>query len=231
MRVILAAAAVPFLLSGCGSRIPTYRYRMTVEVNTPEGVREGSTVIEVKTSKGPGFPGPEAAQISTEARGEAVAVDLGKRGFLFAVLNAPFDHPDAGGFAWALLPNLPNKGSGIEAIRARYDALKNVRGSVELQPNSYPLLVTFGDLRRPDTVAEVDPQNLESTFGTGVHLQSIRVEITDDAPVKKIKDLLPWWREYLDKHFDGSSTVMEEASKKDIAAHLSAGSFSSELQK
>jgi hypothetical protein len=230
MRVILTAAAVPFLLSGCGSRIPTYRYRMTVEVNTPEGVREGSTVIEVKTSKGPGFPGPEAAQISTEARGEAVAVDLGKRGFLFAVLNAPLNHPDAGAYAWTLLPNPPNRGSGIEAIRARYDALKSVHGSAELPSSSYPLLVTFGDLQHPETVAEVDPNDLQSSFGAGVTLRAIRVEITDAPLTKNIPRLLPWWQQYLNKHLDGSRAGSEDLTTNNAAAHLTPYSFSSELK-
>lgn len=37
-------------LAGCGDPTPTYRYRLTVEVNTPEGLRTGSSVIEVETS-------------------------------------------------------------------------------------------------------------------------------------------------------------------------------------
>ena len=72
-RIALAAAAL-LLVPACGEQLPTYRYRMTVEVETPEGLRTGSSVIEVRTRQGPGFPGPEAAGIATDVRGEAVAV-------------------------------------------------------------------------------------------------------------------------------------------------------------
>jgi hypothetical protein len=42
----LLAGTVAALLSGCGSffRSGSYRFRMTVEVETPEGVRTGSSV-------------------------------------------------------------------------------------------------------------------------------------------------------------------------------------------
>ncbi|MEP0393170.1 MAG: hypothetical protein ABJ205_00340 [Erythrobacter sp.] len=39
------------LLGGCGAEdvAPDYRYRLTVEVDTPEGLKTGSSVIEVST--------------------------------------------------------------------------------------------------------------------------------------------------------------------------------------
>src|SRR3546814_7612883 len=53
-----------------------YRYRLAVEVATPEGLRSGSSVIEVQATRGIGLFGPEAGEISLAAHGEAVAVDL-----------------------------------------------------------------------------------------------------------------------------------------------------------
>ena len=52
--------SVPFLVAlslfaaSCSERdlAPDYRYRLTVEVETPEGLRSGSSVIEVKQSMG-----------------------------------------------------------------------------------------------------------------------------------------------------------------------------------
>jgi hypothetical protein len=44
-----AACAALVLLAGCGGEsLPTYRYKLTVEVETPEGLRAGSAVREVE---------------------------------------------------------------------------------------------------------------------------------------------------------------------------------------
>ena len=49
----MLAVAVPVLgLAACGDSTPDYRYQLKVEVDTPEGVRTGTSVIEVQQSMG-----------------------------------------------------------------------------------------------------------------------------------------------------------------------------------
>ncbi|WP_156457791.1 hypothetical protein [Altererythrobacter sp. Root672] len=49
--VLLAGLLFPTVtLVACADETPTYRYRMTVEVDMPEGLKSGSSVIEVDTS-------------------------------------------------------------------------------------------------------------------------------------------------------------------------------------
>ena len=79
----LACAGAALPLAGCTST--TIRYRLTLEVDTPEGVRTGSGVIEVKYVK-LGQTLGASAEWKAEVRGEAVTVDLGERGTLFALL-------------------------------------------------------------------------------------------------------------------------------------------------
>jgi hypothetical protein len=217
----LPIAAALLLLAGCGERLPTYRYRMTVEVDTPEGLRTGSSVIEVRTRKGPGFPGPEAGGILGEVRGEAVAVDLGTRGTLFALLRgARGTETGAGGYAWALLPNPPRDDGGIEAMRENYRALASAQGTAALSPDQYPMLVRFRDLSQPTTVQEVAPGALQEHFGQGVRLRRITVEITNDKPTAEIAQLLPWLGTtsgYLDGQFTQKS--------HDLANRLDRGAF------
>ena len=47
-------STVAVALAGCGDvlgrDLPSYRYRLTVEVNTPEGLKTGSSVIEVEST-------------------------------------------------------------------------------------------------------------------------------------------------------------------------------------
>ncbi len=87
---------------GGSKRYPDYWYRLSVEVITPEGVKRGSSVIEVSTTRGGRYTLPGPGSLFNQVRGEAVAVDLGPRGVLFALLRSD-DNVD-----WAsyLLPTL-----------------------------------------------------------------------------------------------------------------------------
>src|SRR3546814_16053908 len=58
---------------------------MTVEVETPTGVRSGSSVIETTITKGPRTG--QGSGLTATMKGEAVAVDLGSGQTLFALLN------------------------------------------------------------------------------------------------------------------------------------------------
>lgn len=76
----LALAAI--ILSGCAvaeeaeDKAPDYRYRLTVEVETPEGLKTGSSVIEVQQSVGRTTMDGFGELLILRIRGEAVAVDL-----------------------------------------------------------------------------------------------------------------------------------------------------------
>ncbi len=67
------------------SSLPTYRYRLTVEVDTPKGLKSGSGVVEVHTTEQGSWNIDSPGLISTEVYGEAVAVDLPSGSTLFAV--------------------------------------------------------------------------------------------------------------------------------------------------
>ncbi len=202
------AAAVSLLLAGCGEQYPTYRYRMTVEVDTPQGLRSGSSVIEVRTDQGPRFPGPEAGGVKSRIRGEAVAVDL-PRGTLFALLQSP-NGRGAESYAWALLPRPPTRGDDAEGRRANYEALGSVQGQAELQPENYPMLVTFRDLADPTSVEAANPADFASVFGPGYALRRIMVRVTDEPVTSTISEQLRWLgsspEPRLDRSYRGSTS-------------------------
>lgn len=180
-------------LSTCYMPLPTYRYRMTVEVDTPEGLKTGSSVIEVQSwDQGHGFPGPEAGGIRTKVRGEAVAVDLPNGQTLFALLRSAKGDVDAASrYAWALLPEPPDKTK--PGGRTNINALKAIQGRTALAPKDYPMLVRFKDINDPKTVELVEPSNLEAHFGEGAKLKSISVEATYETVTSEIAARLRWF--------------------------------------
>jgi hypothetical protein len=66
----------------------TWRYKITIEIETPEGIKTGSAVREVRAWKNAAkIINPDVAPIEYEVIGEAVVVDLGKRGVLFGLID------------------------------------------------------------------------------------------------------------------------------------------------
>ncbi|MEL7519551.1 MAG: hypothetical protein AAFN48_11435, partial [Pseudomonadota bacterium] len=91
VRVALGVFFAALLLASCGlsdDKAPDYRYRLTVEVDTPEGLKTGSGVIEVERDAASAVVNPSAAVLRTRIRGEAVAVDLPGGQTLYALLRS-----------------------------------------------------------------------------------------------------------------------------------------------
>ena len=222
MRLWSALAALGALvLSGCSQQLPTYRYRMTVEVETPEGLKTGSSVIEVKTwNNGKGFPGPEAGGIRTQVRGEAVAINIAPGQTLFALLGSP-DNPDyAAGIAMAvLLPEKPFKGGSPEVWGQNLEALQNVKGARAVPADKWPFLVRFRDVKDPKSVEEVSPDAL----GGDVHIKRITIEVTDDDVTSGIEKRLPWIPSMRGKLLDGTNIIFPAGS---LSNKIGTGDFS-----
>ncbi|WOE76093.1 hypothetical protein [Alterisphingorhabdus coralli] len=221
------------LLSGCEQRSESLRYRLTVEVDTPDGVKRGSSVVAVNVSQtgdDAWFVSPQARGVRATMRGEAAAVDLPGGQVLFALLRNQ-QSVDAG--KWyahnaVYAPQFRGEYSGIH--RTQY--LKHRPGSSgELTDDARPMLVTFGDLSDPTSVMLVDPDDLPASFGEGVALKQITVAITKDPVTTGIEERLGWMDEFRKAHFDGTSTLSEDLTTSDIRAHLSSGNFSTEFAK
>lgn len=242
MRAIYAMwlALAASLLPGCAfaeDKAPDYRYRLTVEVDTPEGLKTGSSVIEVRQSLVRSGGSPANQAVERRVRGEAVAVDLPGGKTLFALLRSD-NNVDWASYVYVYLAP-QNKG---ESFANQLDNVLEVTGEQVLprmwppvawipERSAYPMMVTFGDLADPTSVAEVDPDNMAATFGEGVRLKRVTVELTDDPVTTGIEERLGWMDAYRSKWFDGSRTISEDLTTDDPTAHLTAGSFSTEFAK
>jgi hypothetical protein len=195
MRALDTAALIVVVLVGgnfgFNAMYPsaTIRYRLTLAVNTPEGIKTGSGVIEVTYAKAVRLLG-SSAEITTGVKGEAVVVDLGKRGILFALLKegqSPRSAPE-----WIVTKAFGFPGGGIGSPPDTDIArLRTLRGKAELPSEELPLLVRFRDIHDPTSVERVDPANLAASFGPGVRLARATIEITDDPVTTGIKKRLP----------------------------------------
>ncbi len=168
---------------------PTYSWhqKMTVEVEIDGQAYTGSSVVEmiVKGIREPMQLDNVARHLSM--RGEAVAVELPHNQYVFALLtyNAYLTgkvfHDIVGGVV-----SQPEKGwagviGDVQEVRA-------------LDQEDYPMLVTFTDINDPKTVKKVDPKNLAATFGTGVFLKRITLEITNKPVTKgRVESVLQWY--------------------------------------
>jgi len=171
----------------------SFNYRLTLVIETPEGEIVGSSVRKIYVFTEPKIF-PEQRSRHSDVKGEAVVVDLGKRGVLFALLSKENDNDYGDRIAFQEFPQLG--GMKPEAIKN----YPNIKAKNNLSFDKLPMLIRFRDINDPKTVEKVDPDNLKKSFGKGVKLVSATIEITDDeVTTGKIKDLLPWfsgWKNY-----------------------------------
>eukprot|EP01037_Dinobryon_pediforme_P004365 gene4365-4412_t len=200
--------------AGCdGTTYQPYRYKETVVVETPQGIRIGSTVIEVHMYKdGQSNPFAHGA-VHGEFKGEAAEVDLPNGRALFALLTSPTNYGWAKGAYQMLVQPTPeemaqpydpnNTGFDIQFRRAM--ALRGPQVLPRMLPSAaiphdpvsaYPWLVTFSDIRNPASVQAVDPDNLAANFGPGYKLKSIVLEKTDELVSGGISHKLQWLGDY-----------------------------------
>lgn len=212
---LLASSAVTFALGGCSS-YNYLRYKMVVEVETPEGVKVGSAAREMGLGKKRNFVGPPSSGI----RGEAVVIDLPGGQTLFALLTGGDGDVDyakqIGGRAevWGKSPSEPRDGP-VELYPEAPDTIGLKR------TNPLPMLVRFRDIADPTSVERVDPNDLAASFGAGVRLKRIAIESSDEDVTTGIEKRLVWLDRYYDKMLDGSTIHNSRA----LANSLGRGSF------
>ena len=164
-----------------------WNQKTTLTVETPNGPVSGSGVIEV-TAWFYDPPDPMTGrEVHYEYRGEAAAVEVLPGQWLFALIGNPAEmiyhaSPDAlGGI------DRGDRGAWLAAI-------PDHEGAVTLTGRTLPRLVTFADIDDPASVALVDPENLAASFGPGVRLTSVTLEVTEEPVTEgRVEEVLDWW--------------------------------------
>ncbi len=175
---------------------PGHKYRLTVEVQTPEGVKSASGVMAVYPDRSYSRGG------HTLTRGDAVLVDLGGGKNLLALLaHIDNNSVDLDGMNYVAL-----RAYNAAGRKASFNEMSRMTGAVPVKGTLVPVLVTFTDLNDPGTAREVLPDEVEAGLGKGFHVGSISVEVVPNGlwpldfggrlgePVTRgIEAKLSWW--------------------------------------
>ncbi len=197
LRSLIVIVLPLLVLTGCGKNYDWHQ-KLTVEVETPEGLKTGSSVMSARLIDTHGiFVPAEANVVSFQLNGEAVALEVSQVRYLFVLLKS------VPSLNWLVYPKMDSAKAG-SLLESGDDG---GAGKVALKPDQYPLLVTFDDINDPASVKRIDPANLEATFGPGYRLNRITLSLTKEPVTKrKVEKVLGWLidvgnkRFYLDPH-------------------------------
>jgi hypothetical protein len=149
---------------------PDHKYRLTVEVETPDGVRSASSVISVHPNRGYGGSGSGPA--GPRIKGDAVFVDLGKGRNLAALMLHGINPAETDGLSYLPLRAFAGAGRRID-----FRDVKRQTEAVSVTGELIPTFVTFTDAANPASARAVDPAKLQTTLGQGFALRRVSLQI------------------------------------------------------
>lgn len=181
-------------LTGCEERYE-WRQKITVTVETPAGEVSGASVSEVGWQKH--SIRTEGMGWDYDVTGEAVVVEVTPGRYLFALLTGAGTTEYMGSVAAASMSG--QQGRVIDA--ALFDEVRDKRdraaGPITVPEDQYPMMVTFADIADPASVALVDPADLAASFGPGVRLKSVVLEVTEEPVTEgRVEGVLGWLGPY-----------------------------------
>jgi hypothetical protein len=173
---------------------PGHKYRLTVEVETPEGVKSASGVMAVHPDRSYSRGG------KTQTKGDAVFVDLGGGKNLVALLAHIDKTLDLDAINYVALR------AYIAAFgkRVSFNEMSRMTGVAPVQDTVLPVLVSFGDPANPGTARPVPPDDAEAALGKGFRLRAVTAEVVPNGfwpldfggplgePVTRGIATLPW---------------------------------------
>ncbi|WP_394795580.1 hypothetical protein [Armatimonas sp.] len=187
----LVALAALLTTGGCREMFrKRFRFRMTVEVDTPQGLRTGSSVMEMSAAMA-AFKLPDSAAVDLRFKGEAVAVDLSGGQMLFALIVDGFQGRNfQADIIQTFDPSYPHE-EKLVSLFAKLGDVGSLGRTAVMRPENVPPLVRFRDIRDPKTVELVDPNDLGKSFGASVKLKRITLTVVDEPLTTGIEKRLP----------------------------------------
>lgn len=182
LALIAATIVSSIVLYSVAYPTTTYRFRITLNVDTPQGLKSGSSVMEVRHRTYPAWTTLGNNTGDSKLTGEAVFVDLGpgddgKPRNVIALLAFG---PHAEMVDFYLLPTMAFESHWRQRpkqLRPAQEISKLPIGTrTELRGGRVPTLVSFTDVNNPNSVRVVPVDDFPRTFGANVLLHSAEIE-------------------------------------------------------
>lgn len=151
------------LLTLTGCERYSWRQKLTVTVETPAGEVSGASVSQVSWSKH--WIQTDGMGWDYDLTGEAVVVEITPGRYLFALLKGAGTTEYMGSVAAASIAGRKSRvidGALFDEVRDKRD---RAAGVIMVPEYQYPMLVTFDDISKPETVRRLDPDDLDAEFG------------------------------------------------------------------
>ena len=151
---------------------PGHKYRLAVEVTTPDGIRTSSGILAVVPDRNYNRSG------RTLARGEAVFVDLGRGKNLVALLA----HRQDGKLDFDDINYVALRAYGAaRGNRVSFNEISRQTGLVPVQGELIPVLLSFGDPGDPTTARLVASDHAEAVLGDSYAIRSLTAEVVPNG--------------------------------------------------
>jgi len=151
---------------------PGHKYRLTVEVTTPEGIKTASGILAVVPDRNYNRGG------RTTMRGEAVFVDLGRGKNLVALLahqqGTKLDLDDVNYVALRAY-------GAARGNRVSFSDINRQTGIVPVQGELIPVLLSFGDPKDPTTARLVANDQADAVLGDGYAIRGVTAEVVPNG--------------------------------------------------
>lgn len=151
---------------------PGHKFRLTVEVETPEGRKSASGVLAVHPDRGYSRGG------HTRTVGDAVFVDLGGPKNLVVLLA----HLDDGKLDLDAINYLALRAyTAAGGKRVSFNEMNRQTGIVPVKGPLIPILVSFADPANPGTARAVSPDDVAAVLGNGYRLGEMTAEVVPNG--------------------------------------------------
>ncbi|MCC8940912.1 hypothetical protein H8A99_31860, partial [Bradyrhizobium sp. Arg68] len=150
---------------------PGHKYRLSVEVETPGGIKSASGVLAVHPDRGYSRGG------HTRTAGDAVYVDLGGGKNLVALLAHLDKAIDLDDINYVALRAY----GAARGDRISFSAMSSQTGVVPVTEKLIPVLVTFADPADPGSARAVLPEDSEAALGQGYRLHGLTAEVVPNG--------------------------------------------------
>lgn len=220
LPIMALATLVIGLASAYWLAYPSYshRYRLTIEVETPAGLKSASSVIQSEVETQPTITDHTGAV--TSLRGDAVLLDLGGGKNAIALLATGTEAKNQQAMVY-LAPeafHLARCGTPF----CSWKLMEGVTGARDLPLPLTPTLMTLSDANDPKTALIIQPSEFPVVFGPGYNFKRAWIEMTDAPVTRSIKQRLPWLTGF--KGVTGGNLVYDRT--KNPGQYLTADHFS-----